>query len=163
MSKQARYEKLCTTIERWQRKLDRADRTVHRSVKMLTKLERQRTRVQRAMAAQSRQSADDLVKTQAESIPAATSAPTPTLSESCDAIVSAMVQGKTFEEADGLAIPPVLDRTRKLQAMADPRTKEKKAERRAVEKELRNAELTGKRRKMPLQGKEALAVINRNR
>lgn len=40
----ARYEKLCVTIERWQRRLDKADRTVQRAVRMITKLERQRKR-----------------------------------------------------------------------------------------------------------------------
>src|SRR5262245_59534928 len=36
---------------------------------------------------------------------------------------------------DGLDIPAVLDRNRKLQAMADPKTPEKKRERRVIEKE----------------------------
>jgi hypothetical protein len=49
---------------------------------------------------------------------------------------------------------------RDLNALPDPRTKEKRAERRAVEKEKRDAELTGKRRKMPLTGKAALAAIS---
>jgi hypothetical protein len=39
------------------------------------------------------------------------------------------------------------------------RSKEKNAERRAIEKEMRQAELTGKRRKMPLSGKAALQAI----
>jgi len=60
---------------------------------------------------------------------------------------------------DGLDIPAALDRNRKLQAMADPKTKEKKAERKAVEKEITAAELTGKRRKMPLSGKAAMEEI----
>src|SRR5215831_16223593 len=52
-------------------------------------------------------------------------------------------------------IPEFLRRTeatKRLGALPDPRTKEKKAERRAVEQEVRQAELTGKRRKMPLSG-----------
>jgi len=60
---------------------------------------------------------------------------------------------------DGLDIPVELDRNRKLQAMADPRTKEKKAERKVVAKEKLAAELTGKRRAMPLTGKAALDAI----
>jgi len=62
---------------------------------------------------------------------------------------------------DGLDIPKELDRNRKLQAMADPRTKEKKAERKAVAKEKLQADLTGKRRAMPLQGKAALEAIRK--
>lgn len=48
--REANYQKLCTTIERTQRKLEKADRTVTRSVKLLTKLERQRRRMQKQMA-----------------------------------------------------------------------------------------------------------------
>ena len=57
--------------------------------------------------------------------------------------------GWVFPEAkpvdDGLDIPKDLDR--RLNGLSDPRTKEKKAERRAVEKEVRDAELTGQRRR----------------
>jgi hypothetical protein len=60
---------------------------------------------------------------------------------------------------DGLDIPTYLDRNRKLQAMADPKTKEKKAERRIVEKQKREAKLTGKTRRMPLTGKAALDAL----
>src|SRR5262245_1875284 len=63
---------------------------------------------------------------------------------------------------DGLDIPPMLDRNRQLQTLPDPRTKEKRAERRAIEREKREAELTGKRRKMPLSGKAALDAIARS-
>jgi hypothetical protein len=59
---------------------------------------------------------------------------------------------------DDLDIPKSLDR--RLNALPNPRTKEKKAERRAVEKERLDAELTGKRRKMPPSGKAALSAIN---
>lgn len=67
------------------------------------------------------------------------------------------------EPEAGNGLPAFLDRTRKLQAMPDPRSKEKKAERRAVEKEKTAAELTGKRRKMPLSGKAALDAIRDKR
>ena len=68
---------------------------------------------------------------------------------------------KTIAEAidDGLDIPAILDRTRKLQAMPNPRSKERKAERKAVAKEKLEAELTGKRRKLPPTGKAALDAI----
>jgi hypothetical protein len=61
---------------------------------------------------------------------------------------------------DGLDIPKALDRRN---AMADPRTKEKKAERRAVAKEVKEAELRGQRRKMPLSGKDALKAIQQGK
>jgi hypothetical protein len=64
---------------------------------------------------------------------------------------------------DGLDIPAALDRNRRLQTMADPMTKEKKAERRAIEKEKREAEPRGQTRKMPLTGKAALDAIRANR
>jgi hypothetical protein len=65
----------------------------------------------------------------------------------------------TASADDGLDIPAVLDRNRQLQSLPDPRTKEKNAERRAIEREKREAELRGKTRKMPLTGKAALDAI----
>jgi hypothetical protein len=53
-------------------------------------------------------------------------------------------------------IPSFLDR-RNL--MADPKTKDRNAERRVVEKEKRDAKLTGATKRMPLTGKAALAHI----
>jgi hypothetical protein len=118
----------------------------------ITKLEAQRGRLLRKATDPRKQA------TPSEPVAGRHMAQSPTLTESCDAIVSGMIQGQTFEEAakdDG--IPTFLRRD--LNALPDPRTKEKKAERRAVEKEKREAELTGKRRKMPLSGKEALKAI----
>jgi hypothetical protein len=64
---------------------------------------------------------------------------------------------------DGLDIPAeLLVRNRKLQTLPDPKTKEKKAERRAIEKEKRYADLTGKRRRMPLTGKAAVDEIRKS-
>lgn len=60
---------------------------------------------------------------------------------------------------DDLEIPAALDRNRKLQAMADPKTKEKKAERRVIEKEKREADLRGQTRKWPATGKDALNAL----
>jgi len=62
-------------------------------------------------------------------------------------------------EDDGLDIPENLKRNRQLQTLPDPRTKEKKAERRAVEREKREANLRGKTRKWPLTGKAAIDAI----
>jgi hypothetical protein len=89
--------------------------------------------------------------------------------ESAEAEVTA-----TAPADDGLDIPEYLkrqyeerskeaerieERARRLLTLPDPRTKEKKAQRRAVEKEKREAELRGKTRKMPLTGKAALDAI----
>jgi hypothetical protein len=90
-------------------------------------------------------------------------------------IYKAMEEGKKTEAAvpaaapgpsqkdDGLDIPKELDRSRRLQTLPDPRAKEKNAERRAVEREVREAELTGKRRKLPPTGKAALDAIRDSR
>lgn len=136
--RQARYEQLCVTIERTQRKFEKADRVVKRSLAALAKLERKRIREQKALKALAATLADALVATQVES-PAE-----PMLSE-----------------GDGLDVPSFLrrDSNNKLAAMPDPRTKEKKAERRAVAREVLEAELTGKRRKMPLAGRAASAAL----
>ncbi|PWT79147.1 MAG: hypothetical protein C5B60_00140 [Chloroflexi bacterium] len=90
--------------------------------------------------------------------------PKPAVSDVTDVDVFGMVK----ELNDGLDVPTFLkegvaerDRNRKLQAMPDPRTKEKKAERKAIAKEKQQADLTGKRRKMPLTGKAALDAIRK--
>jgi hypothetical protein len=54
-------------------------------------------------------------------------------------------------------IPTFLDRRNLI---ADPKTKDRNAERRAIEKEKRDAKLTGELKKMPLSGRAALAKIN---
>jgi hypothetical protein len=53
-------------------------------------------------------------------------------------------------------IPTFLDRRNLI---ADPKTKDRNAERRAIEKEKRDAKLTGELKKMPLSGRAALAKI----
>jgi hypothetical protein len=152
---EANYEKLCTTIERTQRRWEKTDKAAARLLKKLAALERQRSRARRRL---------DRAKAEAQAAalhPDPEPAKQPTLSESCNAIVSGMIQGQSFEESAG--IPEFLDRSKKLNALPDPKTKEKKAERRAVEKEIREAELTGKRRKLPLSGKDALKAIHEGR
>src|SRR5262249_49161362 len=54
------------------------------------------------------------------------------------------------------------ERNRKLNSLPNPNTKEKKAERRAVEREKREADLRGKRRRFPPTGKSALDVIRKS-
>lgn len=140
--REAAYQKLCTTIERTQRKLEKADKVVARSIRLLTQLDRKRRKMER----QRQLAADEAVKPE----PAQTEQVFP---EQPPTWVFPLAK----PAEDDLTIPASLDRRNKL---PDPRTKEKKAERRAVEREVREAELTGKRRRMPLQGKEALAAIN---
>jgi hypothetical protein len=53
----------------------------------------------------------------------------------------------------------ISDTAKRLATLPDPKTKEKKAERRAIDKEKRDADLRGKTRKMPLSGKAALDAI----
>jgi hypothetical protein len=52
-----------------------------------------------------------------------------------------------------------VDESKRLGSLPDPRAKEKKAERRAVEKQKLEANLRGQTRKMPLEGRAALAKI----
>ena len=55
-------------------------------------------------------------------------------------------------------IPTFLDRRNLI---ADPKTKDRNAERRSIEKEKRDAKLTGATKRMPLTGKAALEHILR--
>src|SRR5215471_505971 len=48
--RELRYQKLCASIERWQRKVDKADRIMTRGTRVLIKLERQRRRAQLALS-----------------------------------------------------------------------------------------------------------------
>ena len=57
---------------------------------------------------------------------------------------------------DGFEIPALLDRRNLL---PDPKTKDRKAERKAIEKEKLDAKLTGKTKRMPLTGRAALDSI----
>jgi hypothetical protein len=67
------------------------------------------------------------------------------------------------QAAQAAADAAISEAARKLAALPDPRAPERKAVRKEVEKQVREAELTGKRRKLPLTGKQALAEINRQR
>jgi len=89
--------------------------------------------------------------------------PTPPAKKEAPVPADAPVMTKPSEQNDGLDVPEYLDRSRRLQTLPDPKTKEKKAERRAVEREVQQADLTGKRRKMPLTGKAAFDAIRDSR
>jgi hypothetical protein len=142
--------------ERWMRKLFRA-------ANELQKLERERKRLYKLLGAPLADARE------MKNLPPA---PAHHVAEnrSATANVPAPIEHKASAEPlaghldDGLDIPhDLLVRNRKLQAMADPKTKEKKAERRAIEKEKRDADLRGKTRRMPLTGKAALDAIRESR
>jgi len=186
---EARREKLLITIERTQRRFEKADKTARRALKSLATLERTRRRMDKALAKARTEAADDTVESATPKLEAMEQA----LGEAIygerprgmarlahlaedlpnAALEAGQDQGIFPKADDGLpnflrrqqerqaeAEHSVEERHRKLQAMADPKTKEKKAERRAVEKEIRQAEITGKRRKMPLTGRAALAAMS---
>jgi len=67
------------------------------------------------------------------------------------------------QAAQAAADAAISEAARKLGALPDPKAPERKAVRKEVEQQVRQAELTGKRRKLPLTGKQALAEINRQR
>jgi hypothetical protein len=56
-----RHTAVVVTIERWQRRLEKADKTVRRAVLTLTKLERRRRRLQKRIAAEDVAKADAIV------------------------------------------------------------------------------------------------------
>lgn len=56
-----RHTAVVVTIERWQRKLEKADKTVRRAVLTLAKLERQRRRLQKRITAEETAKADAVV------------------------------------------------------------------------------------------------------
>jgi hypothetical protein len=140
--RERRRKALLAKIARLVRKRNEAIKTLVKAENLLPQLERRARLMDRPAK---RRTADG---------PPLQPAAAPTFKQVHDAVA-----GIPQVEDDGLDIPPTLDRTRKLQAMADPRTKEKKAERRAVEKEKREADLRGKTRKMPPTGKAALDAI----
>jgi hypothetical protein len=137
---------------RWQNKREAAIRVLVKSADRLPALARQIERLQRAKA-----------KREEEAL----APPDPMLNDPLpDPTTQLGMLGpapgfdtKGNRVDDGLDIPPELDRSRKLAALPDPRSKEKKDQRKAVEKQHREADLTGKRRKMPLTGKAAMQAI----
>jgi hypothetical protein len=155
---EARREKLLVTIERTQRRFEKADKMAKRALKTLATLERKRRRMDKAMTkANNREQNDGIARTQnQEAIIAASRESAATVLAT--ASNTARQENAATSSAES-GIPEFLDRSKKLNALPDPRTKEKRAERRAVEREKREADLRGKTRKMPLTGKAALDAI----
>lgn len=153
--KPSKAEQLNRAIERWERKQDAAVVMLRKSAEELLKLRRKRKRTLE------KNTADFLAKrkaTQPESPPSC--APAQNDVTSSDGGIPAFLRrGQAAQAAADTAID---EATRKLGALPDPRSKERKAQRREVEREVRQAEITGKRRRMPLQGKAALDAIERS-
>jgi hypothetical protein len=153
---QLKYEKLVTSIERTWRKREKAEKALARLTKNLAEMERQRVRLARKIE-RAKLMADEHPKVEARERKIA------------DALVeTAAAEVAPTNGGDPGDVPEFLkeaaqERARKLQALPDPKTKEKKAERRKVEAEVRQAELTGKRRKMPPTGKAALDALKAER
>jgi hypothetical protein len=142
--RQVQLAKNSADMERWLRKLIRAANEVDR------------LRVQRKRLLKPRPLPKEASEAPSDPIPTFDLPPPKEAAKMIEAAIA------DVQKDDGLDIPAELDRSRKLQAMPDPKTKDKKRERRAIEKEVRQAELTGKRRRMPLTGKDALAAIRKS-
>jgi hypothetical protein len=65
------------------------------------------------------------------------------------------------QAAQAAADAAISETSRKLAALPDPKAPELKAKRKMVEQQKREAELTGKRRKLPLSGKAAIDAIRK--
>jgi hypothetical protein len=156
--KLSKTQKLENEVSRWTAKKEAAIAMLIKSSATLKQLDRAQRRLRKANQAElARVTEEHHAKSQ---LP-------PMLSESCDAIVSGMLQGQSFEEAskdDG--IPPFLKREARPFNPYEAEQKAAKAEKAKVRiakmkaaQTVKNAELTGKRRKMPLTGKAALNAI----
>lgn len=154
-AKLSKAEKLNRSIERWERKQEAAVIMLRKSAEELLKLRRQRKR------SLERETAKAIAERPA--VPLSELHTTEIGKANRESWNQIPAVAKAEPKDDGLDIPEILDRNRKLQAMADPKSKEKKAQRKEVEKQKREAELTGKRRKMPLSGKDALRTIGESK
>lgn len=157
-----KYELLDASIARWQRKMEKADRVMARSIKMLAKLERQRRRMQKAMAAAPTDRPRGHVrldpKHMVEDFPAAVKEAredkkTPVADVVTDIPVS------EFPIADSLDIPTYLKRDAKAAAEIKQEIADKKRTKALVRVEKLKAKKSGETKRMPLQGKAALAAI----
>jgi hypothetical protein len=152
---EARREQLLVVIERARRRFEKHDKGQRRALKDLANYERESRRLDKRIAQAKSETADELVMSAAPP-------PKPKVEDVTEITELTSAGGFGIDLDDG--VPQFLkdaaaERARKLNALPDPKTKEKKAERRAVEKEKREAELRGKRRKFPLTGRAALDQI----
>ena len=158
--KLSKSEKIDRDIRLAYRKQERAIEMQRKAERMLKSSAISLAKLHKAKRRQDAKAANELVET------AAPKAPPPKAEPAMDDpnhpdLVAARELLSGINADNG--IPDFLDRNKQLQTLPDPKTKEKKAERKAVEKEVRHAELTGKRRKMPLSGKAALDAISKQK
>jgi hypothetical protein len=149
--RELRYQKLGITIYRWQIKLQKADRTMQRAVRMLAKLERQRLRMQKpprppkqANEARNAKIDHDIASclealTGVPETPADTMPPIPTF----------LQRKKDGEMRDKVAA----DAIRQEQA-------DRKRAKSMARIETLKAKKSGAAKRMPLEGKAALAAIS---
>jgi hypothetical protein len=159
--KLSKAQKLENEVSRWTAKKEAAIAMLIKSSAMLKQLDRTQRRLRKANQAElARVTEEHHAKTM--TIPLSELHETDigkANAESWNEIPAVRKAAPKPEAKADDGIPAFLRRTQELQAMANPRTKEKKAERRAVEREKREAELTGKRRKLPPTGKAAFEAI----
>src|SRR5262252_3071587 len=130
---EARREKLLVTIERTRRRFEKYDKGAKRALKDLAKHERTARRMDKALAKAKAEAADEAVEAVASrdrSYPASQGVG--------NDVATPLPQAN---DDDG-GVPQFLkdaaaERNRKLQTLPDPKTLEKKRERKVIEKEVR--------------------------
>jgi hypothetical protein len=168
--KMTKAEKLNRQIESWERKQEDAVIMLRRSAEELLTLRRKLRRLleretKKAMTAR------DVVWPSGEPVKSGDIEPGSTLEIELDTNTVVGVEPPKLDEdiptflQRGLAAQKAVDditaraEIEAQQAAEKKRKAERAAERRAIKKETIDAELTGKRRAMPLTGKDALAAI----
>lgn len=161
-AKLSKAEKLNRAIERWQMKQEAAVIMLRRSAEDLAKLHRKRRRMLREATPTELSSpvmrALDKAIPKPAAIPSATQVESPK-DDGLD-IPAWMRRGQATQQAVDATIS---EASKRLAALPNPNAPEKRAVRRKVERQKLDAELTGKRRKMPLAGKEALRKIDESK
>lgn len=144
--RERRYQDTLKTIERAKGRRDAAIRMLIRYEILIPKLERKARRLGAPSPSRSSRSLNE-TPTQVESLP------TIEPKIEADGIPDFLQRGVAAQQAAQTAI---------VQAEVDLAKKRKAdlaAEKRKIKEEVRKAELTGQRRKLPLSGKDALAAI----
>lgn len=147
----SKAEKLNRDIARWEYKQDGAVVMLRKSAEMLLDLRRKRKRMLERETTKLSVPLSELHTTEVGKANR----------ESWNEIPAVAKATPPAPVDDG--IPDALWRTKRLAALPDPRGKEKKAERHAAAKEVRAAELAGKRRKLPPSGNDALRAIKESK
>lgn len=154
-------EILNRAISQWEHRQDAATMMLQKSSAMLLKLRKQRQRMLLRLTTAESKAADDLVDSTIRT-------PAPIAPQ----VESFVARGIAAQSAVDDAIPEFLERTgrakdeaARAEIEAEQADKKKRSAERRIAKikigqEIKRAELTGQRRKMPLTGKAALAAIH---